>query len=303
MEAKEKDFPNRRKPWVAVFLSMIMPGMGQVYCGDIVNGIVIMLAITMCSSLWMFAMIRQGTLVIPFFAMMWGVVLLATVFAAIDAYRRAKRTRYDYKLKEYNRLGIYLALFWIAGAGTIGYTAIVKKNICEAFYIPVNSMSPTIMQGDRALADKMVYTRNDPQRGDVVLFKNPKNRRINFIKRIVALGGDTLEVKNSMLIINGQTLKTEWAEKNTIQQKDKEIEGDVFWETNGNARYKVFISEGGKDFGPVTIPPYHCFLMGDNRNHSWDSRDFGALSLGAIKGKFRSIYWPFERRATLNAQK
>ncbi|MBW8035402.1 MAG: signal peptidase I [Planctomycetes bacterium] len=303
MEAKEKDFPNRRKPWVAVFLSMIMPGLGQVYCGDIINGIVIILVITVFSSLWMVGIMHPNTPFLPFSAMMWGVVLLATVFAAIDAYRRARRTRYDYKRKDYNHWVIYLALVWIAGAGSIGYTAFIKKNICSAFSIVNNSMAPTILKGDRAIAGKRAYTRNDPERGDVVLCKYPKNRKYNYIKRIVALGGDTVEIKDGKLLINDQPLKTEWLEKKTIQQKDKKIEGDVFWETNGNVCYQVFISKDGKDFGPVTIPEYHCFVMGDNRNHSKDSRHFGTISIGAIKGKFRSIYWPLQRRANLDPQK
>lgn len=306
METDEKNYPNRRKPWVAVFLSLVMPGLGQVYCGDIKNGIVIMLVIAMCSSIWMLGTMFEKTLILPFFVMMWGVVLLATVFAAIDAYRRARRTRYDYKLKAYNRCGIYLALIWIAGAGTIGYTAIVKLNMCEAFVIGSDSMAPTILKGDRVLAGKMAYTRNDPQHGDVVLFKDPKNRRINNVKRAIALGGDILEVRNGKLLINGQALKTEWIEKKTILVGKKKIEGDIFWETNGNARYQIFIAEKKSErgnIGSVTVPPYHCFVMGDNRNYSNDSRDYGGLSLGAIKGKFRSIYWPLQRRATLDAQK
>jgi signal peptidase I len=123
----------------------------------------------------------------------------------------------------------------------------------------------------------------------------------------VALGGDTIEVKNGKLIINGKPLKTEWVEKKTMMAGEK-VEGDVFWETNGNARYQIFISKQNPqkgDFGPVKVPPYHCFVMGDNRNrnHSKDSRAYGALSNGAIEGKFWSIYWPYHRRAVLDAEK
>lgn len=307
METNENNYPNRRKPWVAIFLTMVMPGLGHVYCGCIVRGLVIMAAMAFVTSSWVFGMIIQGaTPLINTIVVIWGMVMIVSVFIAIDAYRRARRTRYDYKRKDYNHWVIYIALIWIAGAGTIGYTAIVKKNICEAFVIPVDSMAPTIMAGDRALADKIIYTRNDPQHGDVVLFKNPKNRKINYIKRIVALGGDTLEVKNGKLIINEQPLKTEWIEKKTISINKKNVDGDIFWETNGNARYQIFIAEKKSERGniaSVTVPTYHCFVMGDNRNYSEDSRYFGTLSLGAIKGKFRSIYWPFQRRATLDAQK
>lgn len=306
METHENNYPNRRKPWVAVFLSLVMVGLGHVYCGSILSGIVIMAVMAVFSLACMVGMMLQSASILPFFAVMWGVNLLVTVFVIIDVYRRARRTRYDYKRKDYNHWVIYLALVWIASAGTLGYTAIVKKNICNAFRITANSMAPTISFGDRALASIMAYTRNDPQHGDVVLFKDPKNRRIHNIKRIIALAGDTLEVRNGQLLINGQALKREWARKETILIDKKNVEGDIFWETNDNARYQVFISEQTaeiwQNFGPVTVPPYHCFVMGDNRNWSNDSRAYGTLSLGAIKGKFHAIYWPYENRATLNAQ-
>jgi len=306
MEANEKNYPNRRKPWVAVFLTLVMPGLGQVYCGDITSGIVIVATIAMFSSLWIVGMIHKSTPVLPFFALMWGVVLIATVFAAIDAYRRARRTRYDYKRKDFNHWGIYLALIWIGGAGTIGYTAIIKLNMFNAFRISAASMAPTIMEGDRAIAAKMAYAGTNPERGDVVLFKDPKNRKINNIKRVVALSGDTLEVRNGKLLINDKPLETEWVEKKTILVDKKKVEGDVFWETNGNARYQIFIAKQKSEQGnmaSVKVPPYHCFVMGDNRNYSNDSRAYGALSFGAIEGKFRSIYWPYQRRANLDAKK
>jgi signal peptidase I len=213
-------------------------------------------------------------------------------------------------LKDYNHWGIYVALIWIAGAGTLGYTVFVKTNMFEAFRVPVYSMAPTIMEGDRLTASKIAYRKTDPKRGDIVLFKNPEHRTINNIKRIVALGGDTLEIRNGEFLINGQALKREWVEKKTLGMRKKKVEGDVFLETNGDARYQVFISsqtsdvaKKEQDFGPVTVPPYHCFVMADNRNHSIDSRNYGSISLGAINGKFLSIYWPYRNWAVLDAQR
>ena len=301
---RETDYPNRRRPWIAVFLSLLMPGMGQIYCGSITNGLVLMLTVIMFSTMWMLIMIvdrvREGTpIAVSFVA--WGFVLLATVVAAIDAYRRARRTRYDYVLKEYNNWGVYLGLLWICGAGTLGFTAIVKMNLFEAFRVPVNSMVPTMMAGDRAIANKMSYDHKNPEYGDVVLFKGPGNRRENYIKRVIALAGDTVEIKDCQLFINGKKLERKWVEKKMIQMGKQKVEGDVFLETNGNARYKIFISDQKKDFGPMTVPDYHCFLMGDNRNHSKDSRTFGSLSVGALKGQFTQIYWPLQHKATLDA--
>jgi len=309
---RETDFPNRRRPWIAVFLSLLMPGMGQIYCGSITEGLVLMLIVIMFSTGWMFIMIidrvREGTpIAVSFVA--WGFVLLATVVAAIDAYRRARRTRYDYVLKDYNKWDVYLVLLWICGAGTFGFTALIKMNLFEAFCVSANSIVPTIMLEDRVFARKMDYNYHNPEYGDVVLFKDPANRRINNIKRVVALGGDTVEIKDGHLLINGDALEREQIGTKTVRMDKLEVEGGIFWESNGDARYQIFVSENKsdseaqeKDFGPVTVPDYHCFIMGDNRNYSRDSRTYGCLSLGALRGRLTHIYWPLEHRVSLNPQ-
>lgn len=311
-QMKEADFPNRRRPWTAVFLSLLMPGMGQIYCGSITNGLVLMLTVIMFSTMWMFIMIidrvREGTpIAVSFVA--WGFVLLATVVAAIDAYRRARRTRYDYVLKDYNKWDVYIALLWICGAGTFGFTAVIKMNLFEAFRVSANSMAPTIMLEDRVFARKMDYNYHNPEYGDVVLFKDPANRKINNIKRVVALGGDTVEIKEGQLLINGNALEREQIGTQTVRMDKLEVEGGIFRESNGDARYQIFVSgqqsDNGiqkGDFGPVTVPDYHCFVMGDNRNYSHDSRTYGCLSLGALKGRLAHIYWPLGHRASLDAQ-
>jgi len=311
-EIQEADYPERRRPWTAVFLSLLMPGMGQIYCGSIVEGLILMLIVSIFSTTWMFIMIidrvRENTPVgVSYTA--WVFVLLTTVIAVIDAYRRARRTRYDYTLKDYNRWDVYLVLFWMCGAGTFGFTAIVRMNLFEAFYVPANSMAPSIMAGDRLLANRTAYHLNDPDYGDVVLFKNPEKRTMNYIKRVVALAGDTIEVKDGQLLINGTILERELVGAQTLRMDNERVEGKVYWENNGDAKYQIFISENEienhtqlQDFGPVTLPQHHCFVMGDNRNHCVDSRQFGPLSYGELEGRFTQMYWPLKKYGPLDSE-
>jgi signal peptidase I len=178
----------------------------------------------------------------------------------------------------------------------------------EAFRVPSHSMAPNIAFNDRVIANKLAFRRKSPQRGDVVLFDHPDTLRGHYVKRVVALGGDTVEIRDGELLINGQILERTRVAKKSLNTDKGKLEGDVFWETNGDAHYQIFISDrtSGKDlqpenFGPVTVPEYQCFVMGDNRNLSFDSRNFGSLSIGALRGKFKYVYWPLAHRSRMDA--
>ena len=295
METKNSEIhAHKRRPWVAAFLSLVMPGLGHVYCGEIQNGIVFMLTVTMFSCVWLGGISNPKTPFLVCSVVTWGVLLLALIVAVVDSYRKALRTRYDYVLKDYNHWAIYLILLWIAGAGTLGYTAFVKHTLFEAFRVPVNAMAPTILADDRVIVSKMAYRFKTPQRGDVVIFQNPMNLRQTNIKRIVALGQDTIELRQGQLIINGHPLQQDRIEARTLTCGGQPVSGATFWETNGSTQYPVFVPEHTEamDWGPVTVPPHHCFVLADARNHDHDSRYYGALSLGAIRGKYQAVYWP-----------
>jgi signal peptidase I len=203
-----------------------------------------------------------------------------------------------FKLKDYNYWSTYLVLIWIAGAGTLGYTIFVKHTLFEAFRVPINAMAPTIQAGDRVMVSKMAYRFKNPKRGDVVIFQNPVNLRQTNIKRIVALEHDTIELKLGQLIINGQTLQRDRIGAQTLACGKQPISGATFWETNGSACYPIFVPEQTEplDWGPVTVPPHHCFVLADARNHDHDSRHYGALSLGTIRGRYQAVYWPLRHR-------
>ncbi|NQV34797.1 MAG: signal peptidase I [Phycisphaeraceae bacterium] len=299
MEAQNNEHhPNRRRPSTAAFLSLVMPGLGHVYCGKIQSGMVFMLTVTMFSAVWLGGIVHEETPFLPFSLVVCGILLLAVTIAVIDSYREALRTRYDYALKDYNHWAIYLILLWIAGAGTLGYTAFIKKTMLEAFRVPVNAMAPTITADNRVLVSKMAYRSKTPQRGDIVIFKNPMNLKQTNIKRIIALGQDTVELKAGQLVINGQPLPRDPIEPIILACNKLPVKGSTFWETNGSAHYQIFVPEdtGEMDWGPVTVPPHHCFVMADARNHDHDSRHYGALSLGAIEGKYQRVYWPPRKR-------
>lgn len=144
--------------------------------------------------------------------------------------------------------------------------AVIRIWIIEPFYIPSPSMEPTLYREDRIIVNKVTYRFRSPQRGDVIVFKYPLDPRRNFVKRVIAFEGETIEIRNNYVYINGQRLDEPYIPR-------------------------VMVS----DFEPVRVPKDHLFVMGDNRNNSDDSRVWGPLNKKYLVGKTVLIYWPPDR--------
>jgi signal peptidase I len=165
--------------------------------------------------------------------------------------------------------------------------ALFLRTFCvQAFKIPSGSMEKTLLVGDHLLVNKMLYgirlpgmrepifTIREPQRGDIVVFKYPKDETRDFIKRLVGLPGDTIEIRNKRLYVNGVLQDEPYA-----QWTDRAIY------PHDNAQL------GPRDnFGPYHVPPQHYFFMGDNRDNSHDSRFWGSVPREKLVGKAMVIY-------------
>lgn len=142
---------------------------------------------------------------------------------------------------------------------------LVQQFIVKPFAIPSPSMEPTLVEGDRVLVNRLVYHFHPPQRGDVVVFHPPDRPGSDpFIKRVVAVAGDTVAVHEGVLYLNGLPTDEPYI-------KEYPIEGD---------------------YPETTIADGYVWAMGDNRNNSGDSRVFGPVSLDAIMGEAFAVYWP-----------
>jgi signal peptidase I len=165
----------------------------------------------------------------------------------------------------------------------------IRTWVVQAFKIPTGSMENNLLVGDHLLVDKFVFAPaptalerallpvREVKRGDVIVFKYPMEPERDFIKRVIGLPGETLELKKKVVYINGQPLKEDYV------------------------HFLVPIGAGGleamdkrDDYGPVTVPEGYYFAMGDNRDNSQDSRWWGFLSRDYIKGKALMVYWSYE---------
>ena len=124
----------------------------------------------------------------------------------------------------------------------------------------------------------------------MVLFTNPDNRREYWIKRVIAIAGDTVAVKDGDVDVNGAKLTRQLIGPGVVSGTT----GQIFSEDNNGAKYRIFISQDhpAPDFPEITVPKNECFVMGDNRNEARDSRYVGPIPITSILGKFEYRYWP-----------
>lgn len=169
---------------------------------------------------------------------------------------------------------------WLEGVKTIATAAIlafgIRTFVAEARYIPSSSMEPTLQINDRLIIEKISYHFQEPERGDVVVF-NPtkaleeKDFHDAFIKRVIGLPGESIEVKMGKVYVNGQPIKE-----------------------------KYIAEDPNYDYGPVTVPEGEYLVLGDNRNNSYDSHYWGYVPKDKIIGKAFVRFWPFNRLGSLD---
>ncbi|MHC4109472.1 MAG: signal peptidase I [Planctomycetota bacterium] len=290
---------NERHIWIAVLLSLIMPGLGQVYCGKLARGFVFTFLnfLPLPVTIGMFAT-STSSLLMPAVIAMILLAGLIQLIAIIDSAFLANNAK-EYVLKDYNRPVVYMLLLALITTGSVGSAFYLREQLLEAFRVPVASNYPTILPGDRFIANKIAYKSADPKRGDMIVFFNPEDRRQNYIKRVVAVAGETVEIKNGELYVNDQKLPRQKLPQSTLDDirilvGEKPLKGDVYEEANGSAKYKIFMAERKTpgDFAKITVPKNHCFVLGDNRNLSYDSRNFGPILLATVKGRTDYLYFP-----------
>jgi signal peptidase I len=293
---------HRRLPWLAVLLSWIMAGLGHIYCGRFVKGLILTFLVCILIPIFFGALsVGPSSIRIIVVTLSFAISLIIWLFSIIDSWYIAKHTPASYTLKDYNRWYIYVLLVLMGTGGSTQIAFNIRKTIVEPFRVPTVSNYPTIVPNDRLLANKLAYKNSDPNRGDLVVFLNPKDRRQNYIKRVVAIAGDTVQIKDGQLYINNEKLPREKIVQSAldaikIEYEGKTLKGEVFEETNGDTKYKIFLAgpphNKASNFEKITVPEHHCFVLGDNRNLSFDSRNFGPVPLATLIGKADYLYCP-----------
>ncbi|MBW1649880.1 MAG: signal peptidase I [Deltaproteobacteria bacterium] len=167
----------------------------------------------------------------------------------------------------------------------------IRSFVVQSYKIPSGSMKDTLLIGDHLLVSKFIYgvklpftditllPISKPKHGDVIVFKFPEDEKKDFIKRVVGIEGDTIEIRKKRLFVNN---------------KPAEYKAAAFKNTNIIPPWR-----SPRDyFGPITVPKNSIFVMGDNRDHSYDSRFWGFVKLKKLRGKALVIFWSWDSENT-----
>jgi signal peptidase I len=186
-----------------------------------------------------------------------------------DPFHTSRETRGERPRRRASKKGggviEFLVILLVSFALVFGF---VRPFVVEAFYIPSESMTPTLRVGDRVLVNKFIYRFEEPERGDIVVFESVEGGGEDLIKRVVGVPGDEISVRGGRLLVNREPQRERYVNKK-------------FPDSSSSA--------------PTTVPQDHVFVMGDNRANSRDSRYFGTVPEQKIEGEAFLRFWPLDR--------
>lgn len=195
----------------------------------------------------------------------------------------------------------------------------IRWSVASPYHVPTASMEPTIKVGDRLLAFKLSYDFKvpftnfslinwaKPKRGDIIVFRYPRDPEIDYVKRVVAVAGDTVEVINDVLFVNGkEQQRVDFNHDRSILSDIDDIaehkllykeafNGDEHWVLQNSPETRPL---SNRNFGPRKIPEDTVFCMGDNRDNSTDSRIWGEVHMSHIRGKALFVLWSIHSKGT-----
>jgi signal peptidase I len=186
------------------------------------------------------------------------------------------------------RRGLLVGLAIVVGLPLLGLPFALRAWVIEAFQIPSGAMIPTLMIGDHIFVRKLGSLAAP---GDVSVFKFPPDPQVDYVKRVMARGGDRIEMRAGLVYVNGRELPQKKLDR-PCPSPPELGPCEVLEERNGSRSYLIVRApDRAPSWGPTTVPAGHFFVMGDNRDNSNDSRIWGTVPAENMKGKARLIWW------------
>jgi len=265
----------KRIPLIAALLSLVTPGLGQLYNAQILKGIFFFLVSFLIPIILALAGFQSH-----FYGLAFIVLLSICLWLFIigEAFFSARR-REEVVLKRYNKWYVYLLIILLM-IGSLVIPRDIVVNVANetlrfrAYRMLTGSMEPTLSVGDYIIADFKYFKKNELRGGDLAILQYPKDPTKLFVKRVIALEGEKIDIKDKQVYVNDEAITESY-------KVHKGIDMGEVWRDN---------------FEAVVVPSGHCFVLGDNRDNSMDSRAWGSVPMSSLKGKPLYIYWAKDKK-------
>lgn len=273
----------KRNPIISGFFSFLQPGLGQLYNGEVIKSIFFFLAPTAIT----FVLYLSPTLKINGgIYIIFSILISFRIYAAFEAAKKSGRKK-DYMIKKVNNPLIYIMILlgWGYLSGLLS-NEIRQVSRYHSFKIPTPNMENTLLIGDFIISDIQYFKYNDIAIGDIALFHPPVESSNLWIQRVAGTEGDTVEMRSGNFYLNGELTNF----TNTINRISNRTLEPTYQEP------QIFNSIGNSHhFGPYLVPKDKVFLLGDNRDNSFDSRFFGFVKKENILGKPLYVWYSHEK--------
>jgi signal peptidase I len=282
-----------RQAWIAALLSLATPGLGHLYDGDPLAGVlayaILVLSVWILSAAWLFVPIAPANIIL-------GLVVFLGAYVAIPIHAAllARKRGADYRLRRYNRWYVYLAVVLLAAFVMGPGLQRALHSWVEAFRIPTASMEPTLRRGDYLYVSMSHAAREDIRDGSLVVFTSVEEPGLKLTKRVIGMPGDTVEMNAGSVRLNGDELDEPYATRDTPGRSAAEPQREKMrsWQLSHAVGIDsaAYLPDVGT-WGPIIVPPDSFFSLGDNRDASYDSRYYGFVPFANVIGRPRVIYF------------
>jgi signal peptidase I len=281
-----------RRPWVAVILTLLLPGLGHLYAGAPQRGLFVYLLSLLVGLAAAAAFTVLSATTVPFVLVTVSEILAAVLFVTLvarDAVLRARRAGPSYVLRRYNRWYVYTALFLVVAFLLDPLYVRRFHSLIQAWQIPNASMEPTLFAGDYILARPLHHA---PARGQLVILLRPGGA---WVKRVVGTPGDTLAMEAGVLSVNGHRVFEPYA---SHAHERSDFDAEFLWQRrflSGNVDTSTY-HPTTTFWGPIVVPAGDYFVLGDNRPESADSRYWGFVAGDSVVQRPTVVYFSRDRQ-------
>jgi signal peptidase I len=259
-----------RKPWLAGLLQFILPGLGTLYSGMPQRALAAFFVFRLASFGSIFILLALSGLLSLALFVLAGLSL--TILVIVDGVRCARVADPNYTLRPYNRWFVYaLVVVCVVVVDAAFVQRFTRSRIFDSAQTPTPSMESTLLVGDHAVINKAAYLFSEPKRGDIIVFKPNPSSEITYVKRIVALPGETISIRDRVVLIDGKQLDEPYVSQSLESE-----------------------TAPGDSPGSTLVPPGSYFVLGDNRPNSNDSRFFGTIPRESVQGRATTIYFSMD---------